>query len=572
VLSRFTGADAGVPPRRGPQRAVFTLDARGCVTSWSVTAQQMAGRSAIAAVGRHISDVLPVSERQRELLSAALAEATAGRTWSGTLATPPGGSEAAPAPGADGAGAGGARVDGAGAGGARVDEAVQVSLHCEPLAEPPGGVLVITGPLPGRPGPDLLSEAATRIGTTLDLARTACEFTEVAVPEFADAAAIFVAERLLADEPGAPGPGPAAVVRRLAVRLAGQPASTTSKLLRPGEVLIFGPGSPSYEAMTSLNPVVSGRLDKETAQRLARRPGARDVAASYTSFLAVPLAARDVVLGCLTFARTAAAPGFAPPDIALATELAARTAVSVDNARLYHRERRTAFALQQGLVPAEPRVPAAIEVAFRYLPVGASVVGGDWHDIVALPGGQAALVVGDAMGHGPEAAAVMVQLRTAAHVLAELGLPPAEVVGRLDRMAAGMPGTPYATCVCAVIDPSARACLVANAGHPPPVLARPGGGTEVPDLPSGLPLGLAAGPFAVTRLELPPGTVLALYTDGLAESRTRPLDDGLTVLRGALSSALAQPGATLDHCCETVTQALRQRGEDDITLVLARLR
>ncbi len=142
----------------------------------------------------------------------------------------------------------------------------------------------------------------------------------------------------------------------------------------------------------------------------------------------------------------------------------------------------------------------------------------------------------------------------------------------LDRMAAGMPGTPYATCICAVIDPPEKACLIAKAGHPPPVLALPGGATEVLDLPDGLPLGLAAGPFAVTRLELPPGGVLALYTDGLAESRTRPLGDGLAAMRETLSAALAQPGTTLDRCCETVTQALRQRGEDDITLLLARIR
>ncbi len=550
VLPQLTGEGGAALPGRGEPDltglAVFTVDAEGQVASWSVTAEQLFGQPADSAVGRPVADVLPAGEGQRDLIAAALAEAGAGRTWSGSLPT---------APAAAGRGTGPA------------------ALHCEPLAGPGSGALVIARQLSARPGPDLLREAATRIGTTLDLARTAREFTEVAVPAFADAAAIFVSERLLAaDEPSAEGPGPAAVVRRLAARLAGQPSSVTSKLLRPGEVLVFGSGSPSYQAMTTGRPVTTAQLDSETGQRLARRPGGRDAVAGYASFLAVPLAARNVVLGCLTFARAAGAAGFGSADIALATELAARTAVCVDNARLYHRERRTAFALQQGLAPAEPRVPPAIEVASRYLPVGASVVGGDWHDIVALPGGQAALVVGDAMGHGPEAVAVMVQLRTAAHVLAEVGLPPGDLLGRLDRMAAGMPGTPYATCICAVIDPPARACLIAKAGHPPPVLALPGGATEVLDLPDGLPLGLAAGPFGVTRVELPPGAVLALYTDGLAESRTRALDDGLAALRENLRAALAQPGTTLDRCCETVTQALRQRGDDDITLLLARIR
>jgi len=248
--------------------------------------------------------------------------------------------------------------------------------------------------------------------------------------------------------------------------------------------------------------------------------------------------------------------------------------VCIDNARLYDRERRTAFALERGLLPGEPRVPAGMEVAYRYLPVGASVVGGDWHDIVALPGGRVALIVGDVMGHGPEAAAVMVQLRTAARTLADLDLPPAEVLHRLDRMAAGMPAAPFATCIAAVIDTSGSSCVIAKAGHPPPVLALAGGATRVPGLPAGLPLGLGAGTgsFEATQISLPPGATLALYTDGLAESRTRPLDDGIAALRDALSSALARPGVTLDSTCEMVTQALRQRGEDDITLVLARIR
>jgi serine phosphatase RsbU (regulator of sigma subunit) len=146
--------------------------------------------------------------------------------------------------------------------------------------------------------------------------------------------------------------------------------------------------------------------------------------------------------------------------------------VCIDNARLYDRERRTAFALQHGLLPREPRIPAGMEVAHRYFPVGASVVGGDWHDIVRLPGGRAALIVGDAMGHGPEAAAVMVQLRTAAHTLASLDLPPEDILHRLDRMAAGMPAAPFATCIYAVIDPEQNSCVLAKAGHPPPLLAR----------------------------------------------------------------------------------------------------
>jgi serine phosphatase RsbU (regulator of sigma subunit) len=217
-----------------------------------------------------------------------------------------------------------------------------------------------------------------------------------------------------------------------------------------------------------------------------------------------------------------------------------------------------------------------MEVAQRYLTVGASVVGGDWHDVVSLPDGRAVLIVGDAMGHGPEAAAVMVQLRTAAHTLADLDLPPGQVLSRLDRMAAemaaGMAAAPFATCIATLIDPVRNSCVVAQAGHLPPVLVLPGGATEVLDLPPGLPLGLGAESFESTEVSLPPGATLALYTDGLVESRSRSLDEGLAAFRTTLAAALAEPGATLGGACESVIQTLRAEGEDDITLVLVRIR
>src|SRR6202046_1880351 len=161
----------------------------------------------------------------------------------------------------------------------------------------------------------------------------------------------------------------------------------------------------------------------------------------------MPLVAHGAVVGCAMFGRTPASPPFSPGDLTLAGELASRAAISIDNARLYDRERRTARALQRGLLPGRPQVPAELDIAPFYQPVGDNVVGGDWHDIVPLPGGRAALIVGDAMGHGPEAAAVMVQLRTAAHTLADLDLPPGQVLRRLDKIAAGLAGPFAATCI-----------------------------------------------------------------------------------------------------------------------------
>jgi hypothetical protein len=539
------GGKAGLPRRREPDLAglaSFALDPKGRVRSWSVTATALFGHPARAVLGQNVCDVLMTGPGQRQLVRRALAEVAAGRVWTATVA------------------------------GGHLGEG-RFAIRWEPTAGPGSDALVIAQRAWPQPAPGWLSEAAARIGSTLDLTQTATEVVDAAVPGFADAAVIYVAERLLAaDEFTAPPAGHGVVVRRLATRLGDQAAAVTGSLLRPGEVLVLGADAPSCRAMATGQPVLFGQLDGETAERIGRSPGGREVVSSYTSFLAVPLAARGAVLGCAVFGRAPASPAFSSGEIVLAGELGARAAVNIDNARLYHQERRTALALQRGLLPSQPKVPAGMEVAHRYLPVGASVVGGDWHDIVPLPGGRAALIVGDAMGHGPEAAAVMAQLRTAAHTLADLDLPPAQVLGRLDQMAAGMPAASFATCIYTVIDPAGSSCVAAQAGHLPPVLVLPGGATRVIDLPPGLPLGLGAETFDATPVSLPPGATLALYTDGLVESRSRPLDDGLAALRDALSSALARPGGTLDGACERVTQALRQHGEDDITLVLARIR
>jgi hypothetical protein len=534
-----------VPLRhRGPGLAglaTFALDPDGRVTSWSVTAARLFGHRAGAVVGHDVCDVLLAGPGQRQQIQDGLAEVAAGRVWTATLAR---------------------ALAGEG----------PVAIRCEPLAGPGAGVLVIAEPAAPRPGTGSLAEAAARIGTTLDLTQTAAEVVEAAVPGFADAAAIFVAERLLAaGEFAAPRPGEGTAVRRVAVGLAGQPAAVAESLLRPGEVIVFGGDSPSRRAMVTGEPVLFEHLDTETAARLERRLGGQVAAGGYTSFVALPLTARGAVLGCATFGRVAGSPPFGAADITAAGGLLSRAAVCIDNARLYDRERRTALALQRGLLPAEPQIPPGMEVAGRYVPVGASVVGGDWHDIVGLPGGGAALIVGDAMGHGPEAATVMVQLRTAAHVLAGLEMAPEEVLDRLDRLAAGL-SAPFATCIAAVIDPASSSCVIAQAGHHPPVLVLAGGATEVLDLPPGLPLGLGAGSFEATRISLPPGATLALYTDGLVENRTRPLEDGMAALRHALGTALARPGGSLDRACAAITAAPRQPGEDDITLVLARIR
>jgi serine phosphatase RsbU (regulator of sigma subunit) len=537
-------ASPALPRRHEPDLtglAAFTLDAGGLITAWSVTATALFGHPAAMVIGHDVCDVLMTGPGQRELVRHALAEASAGRVWTATVA------------------------------GGQLGEG-RFSIRWEPLAESCGAALVIVQRAWPQPRPSWLSEGAARIGTTLDLAQTAGEVADVAVPGFADATAIYAAERMLAaDELASARPGEATAVRRLASRLA-WPEPRSRGLAHPGEVLVFTTETPVCRAMATGRPVMFEGLDSESARRLASYPGGPEIVASYSSFLAMPLAARGAVIGCVIFARAPASPPFNDGDVTLAAELASRAAVCIDNARLYDRERRTATALQRGLLPMQPQVPDGLEVAHRYLPVGASVVGGDWHDIIPLSGGRAVLVVGDAMGHGPEAAAVMVQLRTAARTLADLELPPEQVLPRLDKMAAEMAPASFATCIYAVIDPADGSCVVARAGHLPAILVRPDGTTQVLDLPPGLPLGLGAESFQALRFGVPAGATLALYTDGLVESRSRPIDTGMAALREALAADLADPSASLDSVCARVTAALQEHGEDDITLVLARIR
>ena len=539
--ARDTNPD--LPRRREPALAglgAFIVDRDGRVTAWPVTASQLFGRPARTMTGQDICDVLMTGPGQRELVGRALAQVGLGEVFTTTVA------------------------------GGNLGEG-RFAIRWEPLAE--GSALVIAQRASSQPLPGWLSEATARIGTTLDLLDTAAEVVDTAVPRFADAAVIYIAERLLAaDELGTAATGPGTAVRRLAGRAAGSGAGLTGTLLHPGEVLALGQDMPLAHVMATAEPVLFDQLDSETTERLGRHPGGLDAARRYTSFLAVPLAARGTVIGCALFGRETASPPFHQGDLALASELGSRAAVCIDNARLYQRERRTTLALQQALVASRPQAPAGMEVAHHYLPVGHNVLGGDWHDIITLPDGRVMLIVGDTMGHGPEAAAVMVQLRTAAHTLADLGLPPVQLLARLDRMVTGMATAPYATCVAAIVDPRACTCLVIQAGHMPPVVTLPGREAEVLDLPPGLPLGLGNDTFEATQISLPPGAALALYTDGLVESRNRPLDDGLATLQRVLTATFSQPVSELDDACQAVTRAMREQGEDDITLVLARIR
>ncbi|MZF83841.1 PP2C family protein-serine/threonine phosphatase, partial [Streptomyces sp. SID5643] len=207
-------------------------------------------------------------------------------------------------------------------------------------------------------------------------------------------------------------------------------------------------------------------------------------------------------------------------------------------------------------------------------------VGGDWFDVIPLPGARVALVVGDVVGHGLHAAATMGRLRTAVHNFSALDLPPDELLGHLDELVARIDsdengerdheGVAGATCLYAVYDPASGKCCLSRSGHPEPALVHPDGTVEYLPVPGSPPLGLGgAEPFETTEVSLPEGSRLVFYTDGLVEDRERGIDTGLEALRHALAGARRSPEET---CQDVLDALLPARSSDDIALLVARTR
>ncbi|MFE5865721.1 SpoIIE family protein phosphatase [Streptomyces virginiae] len=437
----------------------------------------------------------------------------------------------------------------------------------------------------------LLYDAGVRIGTTLDVVRTAEELSEVAVPRFAD----FVTVELL--EPVLHGDEPSLVtgiyteMRRAAIT----GVRADSPLQPVGDIIRFVvPTAPMAAALDAGRAVLAADLNAAMGWRAQDSQGTR-VALDYGlhSLISVPLRARGVVLGMANFWRADTPEPFDEEDRSFAAELGTRAAVSIDNARRFTREHAVAVTLQRSLLPRVLPAQNAVDVASRYLPAKAGV-GGDWFDVIPLPGGRVALAVGDVVGHGVHAAATMGRLRTAVHNFSTLDLPPDELLGHLDELinridqnatgsgfsdgngtdggedasdgSAEPAGVTGATCLYAVYDPVSGQCRMASAGHPGPALIRPGGDVEFPELPAGLPLGVGGMPFEAAEFTLPEGSRLVLFTDGLVEDRDRDFDSGLRLL----GEALARPGRSPDQACSDVLAAmLFPVPSDDIALLIA---
>ncbi|MFB7356015.1 SpoIIE family protein phosphatase [Streptomyces gardneri] len=413
----------------------------------------------------------------------------------------------------------------------------------------------------GRQRLALLDRAAARIGTTLDVDVTARELVEAAVPEFADASVVEVVEWM--DEPEMFDPDMPLVTRRIASGTSLPPPAP--ELVGGLERVTYPPGSTIHEALRTGLPVCVPVNEEFMTRTVIHQARSRLLIDSgLTCLLIAPLIARGTVQGITMFGRSAARPAFTEQDLSLAGELASRAALCLDNARLYSQVQEIALTLQRALLPTNLASSPALRIAHRYLPGShLTEVGGDWYDVIDLPGGQVALVVGDVMGHGVPAAAAMGRLRITAKALARQNLEPDDLLRELDACVQEA-GIELATCLYVRYEPETGRARIANAGHPPPLVREPNGTVRIIDNVPGVPLGVGGFPFGTLQIELQAGDILALYTDGLIESRGKDIDKGIEALR----SQLVGFTGTLEETADSILTRLLPAGPTDDTVLL----
>ncbi|MFI0923722.1 SpoIIE family protein phosphatase [Streptomyces sp. NPDC021012] len=398
----------------------------------------------------------------------------------------------------------------------------------------------------------LLAEAGARIGATLDPSRTAAELARIAVSRYADAVLVDVAAEVLEGEEPKP------VTAWDLVRVADSDGGPS----RVGERVAYAAGSSQAESLAG------GRATADAVVAPTR--------------LHVPLIVRGTPLGLVTFVRGEDSEPFDDGDRAVAEELASRTAVCIDNARRYRRERTAALMLQRSLLPRSLPELSAVEAASRYLPADSHLgAGGDWFDVIPLSGARVGLVVGDVVGHGLGAAATMGRLRAMVRTLAELDLAPDELLARLndqvgkdasDQNVEGSDGSGAvgATCVYGIYDPASRTSTWAAAGHMPPAVVQPHGPVSFLRLPPGPPLGVGRLPYEGAEVALAEGSLVVLFTDGLVEARGQGIDVGLGRLAAVLGE---QRGSSSDLlCARIVADLVSGHVRDDATLLVVRTR
>ena len=411
----------------------------------------------------------------------------------------------------------------------------------------------------------LLDEAATRVGTTLDMDTTCQELAEFLVAKLADAATV----KVLPEHGTSRVPRDGSLrLRRAALAAVPELETVMRPLGRPGEYVDHRPGSSLVRCLETGRPVIDNLMDEREMSRSAPHTGnvSAYLAAGIHSALIVPLTARGQQVGTVTMVRAGDSPLFGETDAVIAQDLAGRAAISLDNARRYTTEHNAVVQLQRALLAEPGRPHPDVDVAYRYRPAGRGVlVGGDWYETVALDDGRTLLALGDVMGHGLEAAVAMSRYQAMLRVVAAREPGPDRILLELDHLLHTTAADRPATCVIAIADPGRGICTYASAGHLPPVVFRPDGRATLVPVPPGPPLGTGHSRYVSFTAPCEPGHTLLLYTDGLIERRHEDIDASLrrlTRIRGCPA-----PEDLLDLVLDRVAP---DDPEDDIALVAAR--
>lgn len=399
-----------------------------------------------------------------------------------------------------------------------------------------------------------LAEASAELASSLDYEATLARVARLAVPTFADWCAIDrVADgRLQRLAVAHVDPAKVELARELAERYPSDPNAPV------GAWNVMRTGQSELIAKITDDMLVAGAKDEEQL-RLARELRLRSV-------VTVPLIARGRVLGVITWVSAESERTYTHEDLAFAEDLAKRAAVAIDNSELHSETLAAAVRLQHAVLPDSLPMVDGFDIAALYSPSGRTDVGGDFYDVIPLADGRIAFFVGDVMGRGVAAAAAMAQMRAAVRSYVALDPTPEVVLERLDRMLLLYGSEQMVTLAFLIVDPERDELVVANAGHPPPVLLRASGEDEQLPTANGSPLGIVSRQRVPHAVRFHAGDTVVVFTDGLIERRDEDIDHGQARLLATL------PGlgeGDLHEGLDRLAASMRDATRDDDIAALA---
>jgi PAS domain S-box-containing protein len=409
---------------------------------------------------------------------------------------------------------------------------------------------------------DLLASAGELLTVELDSRARIEAMARIVVPAFADVCVVHVAE-------------PDGTMRIASFAAANSHRQAQIDAAGPWRPFEPEPGTPWAEAVRTGEPVLSYPVPVGVVGKLTLTgEHSPDPAPEFGvhSLLSLPLSGGPSgPIGAISFAYAESGRRYGPEDVVLARELARRAAPALENALRFEQEQATAEALQRSLLPE--RLPELMEAehAARYVPGSDELkIGGDWYDVLPLPDGRVLAAIGDVVGHGVRAAASMGRIRNALAFCAIDGLAPGAILRRLNDTFTALGDGDMATVLVAVYEPGSATLRFASAGHPPPLVQRPGEPPEFLEGSRGAPLCAVDGmQYPEIEVAVPPGTVLVLYTDGLIERRGESLDAGLDRLAAAVSDGPEKLGELADHLLDRLLTG--GHPDDDVALLALRL-